>query len=95
MSEKTASEKRLETIKKKKAATERRNKMIADKRAATIKAKEVAKTKEIKRKHAVKVLESINGTKPIFWIFFLIGWVSSLYWLFMIVSFLIRTAIGS
>lgn len=95
MSKKTAAEKRLDTIRKKKEATERRNKMIADKRAATIKAKEVAKEKEIKRKSRVKLLESINGTKPIFWVFFLFGWISSLYWLFIIVKFLIKVAMGS
>lgn len=91
----TPAEKRLATIKKNQEAKETRNRKIAEKRAATIKAKEVAKEKEIKRKLKVKALESINGTKPIFWIFFLFGWINAIYWLGAIVKFLITVAMGS
>lgn len=89
----TPAEKRAETIRKNKAAKEERNRKIAEKRLATIAAKNIAKEKEIKRKHTIKVLKSINGTKPIFWIFFLFGWVNALYWLFVIVKYLL-TMIG-
>ncbi len=85
---KEVAEKRIATIQANKEAKEKKNKEAAEKRAATIQSKLDAKEKAIAAKARKKKLESF-GTKPIFWIFFLFGWINAFYWLYKIVMFLL------
>ena len=88
MKELTAAEKRAATIQTNKEAKEQKNKETADKRAATIQAKVDAKDKIQSAKARKKKLESY-GTKPLFWFFFLFGWINAFYWLYKIAMFLV------
>jgi len=94
MGEKTAAQKRQDTIQAKKEAEAKRYKDIAAKRQQTIQAKKDKAEKALAKRARTKKLQSY-GTKPIFWIFFIFGWMNAFYWLFVIARFLIKIALES